>query len=255
MPVDIWPIIINTGPIAAANPAAITIDVCIEGLKLLNQVTKLFIQATKSLTIGNKASPILIAAPSKALFKVVICPLKLSFIVAAISDAAPFELYNSLVKFSILSDPVFIRIPIAFILSAVKVLWSATIFSDSLSPSVAFCTPATISAMLLKLPFASVIFTLVSPIAIAPSFILLDISLNTAFNAVPASLPLSPWSPSLPSNAVVCSISNPKELALTAQFLKASPSAWVVVLELAWAYANTSDILPAWSASSWNALK
>ena len=35
---------------------------------------------------------------------------------------APFELYNSFVKFSMLSDPVFIRIPIAFILSEVKVL-------------------------------------------------------------------------------------------------------------------------------------
>ena len=146
------------------------------------------------------------------------------FIVSATLAASPSLLYNASVNSSISSAPVLQSIPIALILSAVNVVCNAAIFSDSLIPSVALFTSLTISDIVLKLPLASVILTLVFPICIAPSFILLDISLITAFNAVPASLPLSPWSASLPNTAVVCSTSIPKALALTAQFLNASPN-------------------------------
>ena len=196
-----------------------------------------------------------IPKPSIADFKVVIWPLRLSFIFLAISSADPPALSKDSAYPSILSEPSFNKIPIALIESAVNTPDKAACLWDSVIPSVAFSTPFTTSTKSKKLPFASVTATLVSPILMAPSFILAPISLIIADTEVPAWLPLSISLDNAINTAFVWVISWPNPAALTPQFFIASANWSALVFAVACANANWSAILPASPASIPNALK
>ena len=228
--VIILPIINNVGPTAAAINAIVTIN-CLTGPGNLFNACKNLVNIPITKDSGPVVSPRLSCNASQAEPNCFSEPLKVLFIISDIFCAEPLLFSRDFVNLSISSAPVLHKIPIAFIESAVNVLCNAAVFSASPIPSVAFVTSAIISDIFLKLPLASCTATLVFPICIFPSFILLDISLITAFKAVPASLPLRPWSASLPNIAVVSSNDIPALCALTAQFLNASPSCCVVVLE------------------------
>ena len=165
------------------------------------------ILATASRSAGAMLSYIVILMPSSLELSAVMSPLNVSFIVAAISLAVPSHPLSASSKSAVLSTP---ALSIRFnplILSDVNVAISAELFSASPMPSVASSTSFRMSVRSLKLPSASCTSTLVSPIFIAPSFILLVMSRITAVRAVPASDPLRPWLAMLESSAVVVSTS------------------------------------------------
>ena len=228
--VIIFPTINNTGPTAATINPNVTMN-CLTGPGNLFSACKNLVNIPITKDSGPVVSPRLSCNASQAEPNCFKEPLNVLFIISDIFCAEPLLFSRDFVNLSISSAPVLHKIPIAFIESAVNVLCNAAVFSASPIPSVAFVTSAIISDIFLKLPFASCTATLVFPICICPSFIFCVISLITAFKAVPASPPLSPWSASLPSIAVVSSNDIPALCALTAQFLNASPSCCVVVLE------------------------
>ena len=143
------PKINNNGPIAATTNPTVTIVVLTPSFNPLNQLRAPCNTLTKPFIIGNNASPIAIAAPSKADFNAVICPLRLSFIILAISSAVPELFLNSFSKSSMFPLPVCKSMFSAFSESDVKVLINAAFFCASPIPSVAFSTSRNISVMLL----------------------------------------------------------------------------------------------------------
>ena len=83
------PITIRTGPIAAASRATVTTTFFVPSSILFSQSTNFCTQSTICLIAGISSSPKEIARPSRADFKMVICPCKLSSCVSAICCAAP----------------------------------------------------------------------------------------------------------------------------------------------------------------------
>ena len=145
---------------------------------------------TPSLSGASMASNVCSCISSNALFMFAISPLRLSFIVSAISEAAPVELLNASSYPAMFSMPSFSIKFRPFVESAVNVAPSAAALSASPIPSVAFSTSSRISVRSRKLPCASDTATEVSPILIAPSSMLFVMSRITAVSAVPASEPL-----------------------------------------------------------------
>ena len=86
-------------------------------------------------------------------------------------------------------------------------------------PAVAASTSARMSVRSLKLPWASVTATVVSPIWMAPSCMDDVTSRMMAASAVPASEPFRPWFAIMASRLVTVSTSCPAALRFAAQFL------------------------------------
>ena len=129
---------------------------------------------------------------SKALFIFAISPVRLSFMVSAISCAAPVDPLRASSYPATLSMPSFRTIFTALIESSVNVALKAAALCAFPIPSVALSTSVKISVRSRKLPEASCTATEVSPIFIAPSSIFAVMSRITAARDVPASDPFRP---------------------------------------------------------------
>ena len=175
--------------------------------------------------------------------------------VFAMSEAAPSQPRRPSSKAAASPTPALRMRFRPFVLSAVKVADRAAARSASPMPAVAASTSARMSVKSLKLPWASVTATVVSPIWIAPSCMDDVMSRMMAASAVPASLPFRPWFAIMLSRLVTVSTSCPAACRFAAQFLYASPSAAAVVLEFACAYASMSANLAESFASSPKALR
>ena len=84
-----FPTTISTGPRAAASNATVVMTFFVPSSMPFSQSTNFCTHPTIILMAGSRSSPKEIASPSKADFKIVICPCRLSSCVSAICCAAP----------------------------------------------------------------------------------------------------------------------------------------------------------------------
>ena len=94
------PITIRTGPKAAASKATVTTTFFVPSSMPLSQSTNFCTQSTICLIAGINSSPKEMASPSRADFRIVICPCRLSSCVSAICCAAPALLVIELCRLS-----------------------------------------------------------------------------------------------------------------------------------------------------------
>ena len=169
---------------------------------------------------------------SNALFMFAMSPVRLSFMMPAISSAVPPEWRNASSYPDTFPIPSVRIIFNAFIESLVKVEPRAAALSASPMSPVALSTSIRISVKSRKFPDESCTAIEVSPILIAPFSIFCVMSRMVAASAVPDSEPLKPWFAIASSKEVVVSTSCPAACKLAAEFLYASPSCAAVVLLL-----------------------
>ena len=204
---------------------------------------------------GSNLSPIVIAIPSIADFKRVICPFKLSNIVAAISSAVPLAPLIATVNlsksvalaFTIVNNPDIASLP------AKVVAYAA--FSVSVNPANDDRKFVITSAKLFILPLLSVKLMPNFSIATACASVGFAIFAITFFKVVPAVLPLIPAFAIMPIATEISSTLYPIAPAVAAQYLKLSPIKLTFVFAFVDAAAITSAKRPLSFAAIPNAVK